>query len=68
MDLFFSTDGFYCFSLHILVFGILFAFVFNAYCSYVIRKRLNERIEALERERKEMQLWSTFLSMIIFKI
>lgn len=58
MDLFFSSDGFTVFSLHILIFGILFAVVFDAYCSYVIRKRLNQRIEELERERKDMQLWS----------
>ena len=58
MDLFFSSEGFTVVSLHILVFGILFAVVFDAYCSYVVRKRLNERIEELERERKDMQLWS----------
>lgn len=58
MSLLFSSEGFTVFSLHLLIFSILFVVVFDAYCSYVIRKRLNERIEDLEKERKQMQLWS----------
>ena len=65
MDLFFSTDGFTVFSLHILVFGILFHF-FNAYCSYVIRKRLTS-VSKRWSEKKKCNC-GAFLSMIIFKI
>ena len=58
MDIFDTDGSFTLFSLHILVFGILFIVVFDALCSYISRKRLQSRLCKLEQEREELKAWS----------
>ena len=57
----FSDGSFTVFTLHILVFGILFAVVLDAFCSYTVRKRLRLRLAQLEQERADMKKWSIYI-------